>query len=103
MMDYAVKEVAVETAQIGRMRVLASVGDLARYLLEEWPDDAGEKHRAAREACLEALAGKISPGVARIAFLEAAEQDNVWTMATQRPESTGKVEHRFKRRGAYRR
>lgn len=91
-MDVQIDEVTVETAQLGRMRVLLTVGDLAEYLLKEWPEVTGKKHLAAQMACLHALEGKLSGGAARIAFLEAAKQDGVWTRIGDRPQSTGKLE-----------
>jgi hypothetical protein len=94
----SIEEIAVETRKLGRMRVLTTVSDLARFLLNEWPETPGEKHRAALRACLDSLEGKLSGGACRIAFLEAAVEDQVWTMAPNRPEHTpGSVKPRWLR------
>jgi len=84
--DIAIEHLAVQTSTLGRMRVLQTVGDLADHLLNDWPDDFGEKHYAARLACIDALEGRLSAGACRIAFLEAAAEDGVWTMAPNRPD-----------------
>jgi hypothetical protein len=84
--DVEIEHLAVQTTTLGRMRVCQTVRDLAEQLLYDWPDEPGEKHLKAREACIAALEGKLSPGVCRIAFLEAAQEDGVWTMAPNRPE-----------------
>lgn len=98
--DIAIEHIAVQSHSYGaRMRVLQTVTDLAHMLLYDWPDDPGPKHLKARQDCIAALEGKISPGVARISFLEAAQEDGVWTMAPHRPEHVpGYVPPKWKKR-----
>ena len=48
------------------------------YLLDKWPQEAGEKHRAALTACLEVLEGdEEDDSVARKAFEEAAGEAGI--------------------------
>jgi len=104
--DIAIEHLAVQTSTLGRMRVLQTVADLADQLLNDWPDDPGEKHLKARLACIDALEGKLSAGACRIAFLEAAAEDGVWTMAPNRPDGLeGRPRHQawHKKRSPWRR
>jgi hypothetical protein len=57
-------------------RIVSNVGEAARMLVEEWPDDfqASDKHVAAKKACLAALQGKGDIRAAREAFIEAARE-----------------------------
>jgi len=57
-------------------RIVSDVGEAARMLVEDWPDDfqASETHVAAKKACLAALQGKGDIRAAREAFIEAARE-----------------------------
>jgi hypothetical protein len=95
----AVKEIAVETNRLGRMRVLNTVSDLAHFLLYEWPvEDPGPKHLAARKACISALEGTLSAGACRIAFIEAALEDGVMHLDPHRPHIPGFKSPRWHKR-----
>ena len=104
----AVQEIAIETRQLGRLRVLNTVSDLAHFLLYDWPEsDPGEKHLAAQKACIAALEGKLSAGACRVAFLEAAHEDGVMHVDPYRPVKSPKMpgfmKPRFKNRRRLRR
>jgi hypothetical protein len=82
----AIQEIALEITSLGRLRVLNTVADLAHFLLYEWPVyEPGEKHLAARKACIAALEGKLSAGACHIAFVEAATEDGVMHLDPYRP------------------
>lgn len=46
-------------------------------LLNKWPTNGGSAHFRAREACMAAMEGTISPEEARLAFTEAAEEAGI--------------------------
>ena len=71
------KPVTVETAKLGKLRVIASTADAARFLLEQWPVDHGPLHLDAREACLAVLDGEKPAEFARDAFVAAAEEAGI--------------------------
>ncbi len=53
--------------------------DTAKLLLEEWPQESGgPKHHNARVILLSCLAGQCSAAVARVAFIEAAREANIY-------------------------
>ena len=101
----AVQEIAIETRQLGRLRVLNTVADLAHFLLYEWPVHwPGAKHLAARKACIDALEGKLSAGACRVAFVEAALEDGVMHLDPYRPvRMPGFMKPRWKNRRRTRR
>ncbi|MEK1889250.1 MAG: DUF982 domain-containing protein [Phyllobacterium sp.] len=62
----------------GQLVAITSAYDAAMFLLQEWPDETGPKHLLAREIMLKCLAGDCSPAVARVAFVEAAREANIY-------------------------
>jgi hypothetical protein len=72
------KTVTVETAKLGKHRVIASTEEAARFLLTEWPvSDTGPAHLNARFACIDVLDDVQPPEVARDAFVAAAEEADI--------------------------
>lgn len=69
------------TSHPGRMLVLTSTLQAAKYLLTEWPIFQGEKLSIAKRALLGSLEGDTSPGVARMAFIEAAREARIYVEA----------------------
>ncbi|CAN7677152.1 DUF982 domain-containing protein [Phyllobacterium sp. LjRoot231] len=55
-----------------------SIGEAAEFLLYHWPLAHGEKLSAARQACIDALHGKITCTRARAAFIEAAKEADIY-------------------------
>lgn len=103
MEDKPFKAVTIMTSQVGRMLVINSTLRAAEYLLTEWPVFSGEKLSIAKHALLKCIEGEMSPGVARMAFIEAAKEADIYIEAQPRPQSTGKLQRWGKRRYPQRR
>jgi hypothetical protein len=89
----------VSILQDGRSTGITSAYDAAKYILEKWPDDAaGPKLENCKEILLTCLAGECSPAIARVAFVEAAREANIFIETTQRPPATGRLERWGKRK-----
>lgn len=63
--------------RLGRFREAATVAQAALLLIREWPEERGEKHRLALQACLQVLQGEKPPSFARRAFVAAARQARI--------------------------
>lgn len=98
MEDKHFKEVTVMTRQVGKMLVITSIVRAAEFILDEWPGDQTEILDIAKHALLECFEGRMSPGVARMAFIEAAKEANIYIEAAGRPPSTGRLERWGKRK-----
>lgn len=92
MEDKHFKDVTVMTRQIGKMRVITSVVQAAEFIINEWPGEQTDKLEIAKHALVQCFDGKMSPGVARMAFVEAAKEADICIDAQPRPQSTGKLE-----------
>lgn len=92
MEDKHFKDVTIMTSQVGRMLVINSTLRAAEYLLTEWPIFKGPKLSVAKHALLKCLEGEMSPGVARMAFIEAAKEAEIYIETAGRPVSAGKLE-----------
>jgi hypothetical protein len=68
------KEVRIMTSHPGRMQVVTSALQAAEQILTDWPVEEGEVLSAAKHALLSCLEGKLSPGSARVAFIQAARK-----------------------------
>ena len=82
-MDYetyrAFSPVTVMSRRPGQMINIGTVYDAAKFLLEEWPPERiGPKHLNARIILLSCLSEECSPAVARVAFVEAAREANIY-------------------------
>lgn len=76
---YPFHPVTVMTSKLGVMRGIGTVADAAKFLLYEWPEGkAGPKHLNARKVLLSCLEGNCSPAIARVAFVEAAREANIY-------------------------
>jgi hypothetical protein len=60
-----------------QQKVLRTVQDVSDFLLNNWPGKRSPKHRAALQACHDALAGDKPAMTARRAFLAAAREVDV--------------------------
>ena len=90
------KMVRVFGRQPGQLISVTSAYDAAVFLLQQWPDETGPKHRLAREIMLKCLEGNCSASVARVAFVEAAREANIYMEAGPlRPAYTGKPDPKF--------
>jgi hypothetical protein len=62
----------------GKIRVVTSTTEAAECLLKyRWPRGTGKKHRSARQACLDVLAGLRQAAEARKAFVAAAIESDI--------------------------
>ena len=82
---------------------IMSTYDAAKYLLEKWPEDYGPKAKIAREILLKCLEGGCSAAVARVSFIEAAREANIFIETAPRPPSTGGLGPRWGKRKPTRR
>jgi hypothetical protein len=71
------KPVRVDLGPGARAKVIGSMRTAAECLLHSWPQDWGQQHRAAREACIAVLKGEQPPEFARLAFIEAARDAGI--------------------------
>jgi hypothetical protein len=92
MEDRAFKEVQIMTRQVVKIRVITSVAQAAEFIVNEWPGVDTEKLEIAKHALVQSFDGKMSPGVARMAFIEAAKEAEIFIEAAGRPQPTGKPE-----------
>jgi hypothetical protein len=89
----------VSVLQDGRSTGITSAYDAAKYILEQWPDDAGgPKLENCKEILLKCLAGECSAAIARVAFVEAAREADIFIETTPQPPPTGKLERWGKRK-----
>ena len=77
--------VIIETAQVGRLRTVTSVREAAECLLEDWPEKGrGDHYSRAIRACRNALAEKVTTSSARNAFIQAAQEVDIFVRAEAR-------------------
>ncbi|PSH66698.1 hypothetical protein CU102_17980 [Phyllobacterium brassicacearum] len=91
----------VSVLRNGKAIGITSAYDAARFILEQWPDDAaGPKLYICKAILFKCLAGECSAAVARVAFVEAAREAGIFIETTPRPVPTGQLErwHKTKQR-----
>jgi hypothetical protein len=77
--------VTIETARVDRLRTVTSVREAAECLLEDWPEKGrGDHYRRAIRACHNAIAGEVTPGSVRHAFIAAAQEAGIFVRAEAR-------------------
>lgn len=93
------KMVQVFGRKPGQLVAITSAYDAAVFLLQEWPDETGPKHLMARAIMLKCLEGGCSAAVARVAFVEAAREANIYMEAEPlRTANTGKPDPKWGKR-----
>ena len=70
--------VTVKADSAGAILTLRTARETSDFLLNKWPGKRSEKHRAALQACSDALAGDKPVMNARRAFVAAAREANVF-------------------------
>ncbi len=70
--------VTFETSKLGKYWTVTSTAEAARALMERWPVETGAAYEAALRTCLAVMEGKVRPAEARRAFLDAAEEADVF-------------------------
>ena len=66
------------TDQFGQARNIASVGEAAIWLVAHWPIRSSDKLQVAKQACLDALAEKVTCTACRNAFIDAAKEAGIY-------------------------
>jgi hypothetical protein len=69
--------VTVKSATAGTNQLLRSAQEASDFLLNSWPGKRSPKHRAALQACHDAMAGDKPAMNARRAFIAAAREVDV--------------------------
>jgi hypothetical protein len=69
--------VTVRSGATGPDKLLKSAREASDFLLNQWPGKRSPKHRAALQACHDALAGGKPAMTARRAFIAAAREVDV--------------------------
>jgi hypothetical protein len=70
--------VAVKSDTAGTILLLRSAKEASDFLLNSWPGKRSPKHRAALQACHDAMAGDKPAMNARRAFIAAAREVDVF-------------------------
>jgi hypothetical protein len=70
--------VTVKAGSFSQTINIESVGEAAVWLVAHWPLRNGDKLQAAKQACLDALAGRVTCTVCRDAFIEAAREAGIY-------------------------
>lgn len=70
--------VTFETSKLGKYWTVTSTAEAARALMERWPVAVGAAYEAALRTCLAVMEGKVRSAEARRAFLDAAEEADVF-------------------------
>jgi hypothetical protein len=70
--------VTVKSGADGTIKLLRSAREASDYLLNNWPGKRSPKHRAALQACHDAIAGDRPAMNARRAFIVAAREVDVF-------------------------
>ena len=100
----AFSPVTVMTSKLGVMRGIGTAYDAAIFILEEWPEGrGGPKLRNAKQILHDCLAGQCSPAIARVAFVEAAREANIYVPPAEiDPITAGRPSPRWRRSKARR-
>lgn len=72
------RPITYETQRLGQYRTIGSATEALRALSEDWPTNTGDALTIARAACQAALDGDMDPEAAREAFLQAADEADVF-------------------------
>lgn len=63
---------------LGKAKNIRSVGQAGEWLVARWPMRSGDKLQAAKQACLDALDGRVTCTACRDAFIEAAKEAGIY-------------------------
>jgi hypothetical protein len=104
MEDYrAFAPVTVLTSKAGKLIGINSAYDAAAFVLEQWPHERSDpKLTTAKAILLACLAGECSVAVARVAFIEAAREANIYIAPAENEPVRGKPT-RWRKAKAWRR
>lgn len=80
MHDPSFEHVIIQSPLSGTVLNVSSVKQATELLAHRWTKHCGPKHAAATKVCLKALEGKASAEEARLAFVKAAKEINVYVL-----------------------
>ncbi|TXR51183.1 DUF982 domain-containing protein [Phyllobacterium endophyticum] len=66
------------TDRMHLMRRISCVESADEVLAKYWPRNCGEKYLTARQACVDARAGRLNADAVRDAFVEAAKEASIF-------------------------
>jgi hypothetical protein len=72
------KPVKVRALSADGKRRITSLAEATEFILLEWPLDENLLLEEARQACLDAISGKVPVAFARAAFVAAAKQSGIY-------------------------
>ncbi|MEP7452947.1 DUF982 domain-containing protein [Phyllobacterium sp. SB3] len=78
MVNHVFQSITLKNSQIGRMETISSIGEAEAFLLSGWPRKKSPLHLEARVACYEAQSGLVSVETARLIFVEAAIEADIF-------------------------
>ena len=70
--------VTITTDELGNTKNITSVDEAALCLIEHWSLQDGEKFKFAKQACIDALDGKVTCTECRDPFIEAAKEAGIF-------------------------
>ncbi|MEP7453487.1 DUF982 domain-containing protein [Phyllobacterium sp. SB3] len=73
----AFASVTVLNSHTNKPTVISTIEEAAEFILYDWPIVPGDAISSARQACLDALAGKIDDRIARDFFIAAAREARI--------------------------
>ena len=82
MRDLFFEHVVIKSPRSGMVLNVSSVKEAGDLLAHFWAKQCGPYHLAATDVCSRALAGKASAVEARLAFVEAAREIDVYVLET---------------------
>ncbi|MBB3234797.1 DUF982 domain-containing protein [Phyllobacterium endophyticum] len=72
------KPVKVRTPDGGSPKRIVSLAEATEFILLEWPPSDSMTLEHARQACLDAISGKVPVETARAAFIAAAKESGIY-------------------------
>ncbi|MET3649072.1 DUF982 domain-containing protein [Phyllobacterium ifriqiyense] len=78
----AFASVTVLNSHTNNPTVISTIEKAAEFILYDWPIVPGGMIASARQACLDALAGKVDERVARDFFIAAAKEAKILVSTT---------------------
>jgi hypothetical protein len=73
----AFSSVTVLNMHTNKSTLIRTIEEAAEFILYDWPIVPGDMTASARQACLDALAGKIDERIARDFFIAAAKEAKI--------------------------
>ena len=78
MPDLSFQSIIVESNQLGKHETISSIRDAPAFLLSGWPRKKASLYMEARVMCYEAQSGLASVDDARLTFVEAAIEADIY-------------------------